>query len=230
MGLSHASFSSSIVLMAAMACGSAGTSTAHKPSWIASNLRARTSYGAAIVQSTVAWSIADQLKVQIQLEKGGQQHEAEYLWKVAKEPADAAQATLAQLVAKRGGPKQGPVNFSVGTGEKQSSDPLDVSARDALTNASHLHYTQALTAQKWAQALVAKGQISESLEATRLGITALGDRYQSPNLDDDTEMNLIAGNAAERNGRQSEARGLLEGVLRGRLEAYQKLRGPTVAQ
>jgi len=36
-------------------------------------------------------------------------------------------------------------------------------------------------------------------------------------------------NAAERNGRPSEARGLLEGVLRGGLEAYRKLRGPTPA-
>lgn len=230
MGILHASFPSSIVLMAAMVCGSAGTSAADKSGWIASHLHAKTSYGAAVVESSVGWSLADQLKVQIQIAKGGQQHEAEYLWKVAKEPADAAQATLAQLVAKRGGPPQGPVNLSVGTGGKESTDPLELSARDALTNASHLHYTQALTAQRWAQALVAQGKISESLEATRLGISALGDRYLSPGMDDDTEMKLIAGNAAERNGRQSEARGLLEGALRSRLEAYQKLRGPAVAQ
>jgi len=230
MGLLHASLPSSIVLIAAMVCGSAGSSPANKSSWIASNLRARTSYGAAVVQSTVGWSVADKLKVEIRIEKGGQHHEAEYLWKVAKEPADAAQTTLAQLVAKRGGPKGGPINLSVGMGEKESTDPVESSARDALTNASHLQYTQALTAQKWAQALAANGQVSESMAATRLGITALGNRYESPDLIDDTQMNLIAANAAEKNGRQSEARGLLEGVLRGRLEAYQKLRGPTLAQ
>lgn len=230
MGLLYASLPSSIVLMAAMVCGSAGTSLANKSSWIVSNLRARTNYGAAVVQSTVGWSLADRLKVQIRIEKGGQHQQAEYLWKVAKEPAEAAQTTLTQLVAKRGGPKEGPVELSVGTGEKESADPLELAARDALTSASHLYYTQALTAQQWAQALAAKGQVSEAIAATRLGITALGNRYQSPDMIDDTEMNLIAANAAERNGHPSEARGLLEGVLRGRLAAYQKQRGPTPAQ
>ncbi|HEU4578776.1 MAG TPA: hypothetical protein VFS67_11015 [Polyangiaceae bacterium] len=229
MGLLHASFPSSIVLLTAMVCCSVGSSAASKSGWIASHLQSRATYGAALVHSSVTWSVADQLKVQVQIEKGGQQQAADYLWKVAKEPADAAQATLAQLVAKRGGPQQGPVQLSTGTGEKES-DPLELSARDALSNASHLHYTQALTAQKWAQALAAKGQVNESIEATLLGIHALGDRYQSPGLDDDTEMNLIAGNAALQHGRQKEAQGLLEGVLRGRLEAYQKLRSPTPAQ
>jgi hypothetical protein len=201
-----------------------------KPAWVGSTLRARSTHGTATLATDVAWPAADKLTVRVRIDAAGSHHEAVYAWQVSPDSVARARTALAGLRAKRGNPK-GVVALTLGDSKPTAvADPAEAQARDALVAAAHLEYSQALTAQRWSQALVARGDRARAIELARLGITALGEAYVSPDLDDDTEMKVIAADAAAEKGRHAEALGLLVGVLSSRLEEYAKLRAPLSAR
>jgi hypothetical protein len=203
---------------------------ASNPSWIVSTLRSRATFEGATITSVVSWSSAEKITLHVRVDSAAAHADADYAWKVDKASADKALDKFAQLRAKRGGSK-GALALTLGEGSpQQAAEPVEVAARDAITRASHLEYSQALTVNAKVEELSARGDVALAIDAARVGIAALGELYSSPGLDDDTDMKLITGNDAADKGHPAQAFALIQGVLQARLEAYRKLRTPTSAR
>jgi hypothetical protein len=227
MGPSLASLASAFAVAIAITCsGAQDMNGANQPSWIASTLRVRSHYAGSIANSKVSWSDPDKVQVHVQLDAGKNHCETQYSWKVDKTETIRAQTVLSKLRAKKRDAK-GAIALSVGDGaQSDAADPAEADARDVLIRASHLRYAEALTAHTKAKELVARDP-QHAIELERVGVAALSDLYESPDLIDDTQMKLIMADDAFDKGQRAEALALLQGVLDSRLSAYRALRVPT---
>ena len=102
-------------------------------------------------------------------------------------------------------------------------------ARRTVEGISHLRYTEALTAHRAGRDLLTEGDRAAAIGAFQTGIAALGDLYDSPELDDDTDLKLAFGEDALAGNRLDQAVALIGGVLQSRLTAYRELRVPEPA-
>jgi len=92
--------------------------------------------------------------------------------------------------------------------------------RNSFEKLSHLQYTEALAALASGRNFLEKGKLKDAIDAFRIGIEALGDRYESLAVIDDTGAKLVLAEHNLSTGKVAEAAALFDRVLEGRILVY----------
>jgi hypothetical protein len=101
---------------------------------------------------------------------------------------------------------------------------LMAQTRDDFVQLSDTYYRDAVAALAHGRDLQASGKLEDAISAFRAGIEALGDRYESSEIIDDTGAKEMLALHNVEIGKLAEAAALLEGVLAARTQAYEDRR------
>lgn len=95
----------------------------------------------------------------------------------------------------------------------------------AESMSDHGAYLQAQAALDEGASRLSAGRAEEAIARLQEGLAALGDRYRTPDLIDDTGMKLLAAEDNQRAGRTPEAAEVMRRVLAARLSLYRQKHG-----
>lgn len=166
--------------------------------------------------------------------------EAVFEWGAAPKEAEGAQAALGRVSAaaavgaagaSRAGGAEGeaPVYTLTLTGaggertvtwDDATETPELAEVRAFFEGAGHLVFAIASAHRKRAGALFEGDRTEEGVAELRAGLDALGKRYQSPKVIDDTGMKMVLATASEKQGKVEQAKALYSGILDTRLAVY----------
>jgi hypothetical protein len=97
--------------------------------------------------------------------------------------------------------------------------------RQMLEKVGHFRYAEALAYGRQGDELGRTRVYGRAIQSLRTGLEALGERYWSEDLRDDTGLYLLLAQTSERAGQMDAAWSTYNTVLSSRLGAYQRLHG-----
>jgi hypothetical protein len=74
------------------------------------------------------------------------------------------------------------------------------------------------------------GDIAGAIDSARRGIVSLGDDYASPDVEDDTGLNILLAESLAEEGREEQAAALLLNILEERIDLYKELQAERSAE
>lgn len=178
--------------------------------------------------AVIEWSKPRAVSISLRLAPAGQSLQRE--WHGVPREYEGAQGALAaaqHLQTRDAGEciveirPQGKAAVRLAWSPATETAPL-AAVRQALESVSHVDYTEALAWLERGRALAAAGTLPDAIEAYHSGINALGSRYSTPEIVDDTEMKLELAEDARSEGNLARAATLLERVLADRTSLYQR--------
>jgi hypothetical protein len=183
----------------------------------------------------IRWLKPNEVSVSVQLPGRGAQSSAQrgHTWLSCPPDGDKAQDKLAVLEDLKVG-KQADFTLRVRFRTKKGvtlvwsadEEPRNLAEiRELLDKVAHFPYAEALAYGQQGDQLGRSRVYGPAIQALRAGLQALGDRYLSDNLRDDSGLYVLVAQNSERAGQQDAAWTTYNTVLKSRLGAYQHLYG-----
>jgi hypothetical protein len=183
----------------------------------------------------IVWHYPDEVAVEVTLTDSKPEHHHEQRWVGKPDDAETAFKTLTSLHSRRLGTEpeyrlrmsheNDVVTSSTWTRSLETEDLAE--ARRIIEKIGHVHYAAASAYLERGRKAAASEDMQEAVADFRRGIDILGERYISPEVDDDTDMKLLLAEDYEAEDKMDMAANLFDRVLESRLQTYAFLHLPT---
>jgi hypothetical protein len=108
----------------------------------------------------------------------------------------------------------------------KSESALQTEIRRRIEIFGHIACTEAISYWKWAKNAFGINHKNDAISLLKLGIKALGDKYQNEGLVDDTGMKLIIAEENFKNGKIDDSYWVYKRVLEARIQDYIRFYAP----